>query len=206
MNVYVETNFILELAFVQQQHESCGRILGLCEDRRAALVVPVFCVAESYETLIRRGKKRKQISEDLDRELAQLGRSKPYEDEIGALRNMMGLLVRSSEEADRRLPEVLKRMLKVAEVIPLDADVISEAASCRERHNLEQQDAVVCASVLHHLASAGGREGCFINRDRAGFDDPDIQESLANKGCKLLFGFDQGHSYIERRVNAALGG
>lgn len=164
MNVYVETNFILELAFVQQQHESCGRILGLCEDRRAALVVPVFCVAESYETLIRRGKKRKQISEDLDRELAQLGRSKPYEDEIGALRNMMGLLVRSSEEADRRLPEVLKRMLKVAEVIPLDADVISEAASCRERHNLEQQDAVVCVGIAS--SRVGRREGRLLHQPR----------------------------------------
>ena len=54
MNVYVETNFILELAFVQDEHESCDRILALCEAQRATLVLPTFCLAESYETLIRR--------------------------------------------------------------------------------------------------------------------------------------------------------
>jgi hypothetical protein len=51
MNIYVETNFVLELAFVQEQVESCGAILGLCEAGRATLVLPAFCIAESYEAL-----------------------------------------------------------------------------------------------------------------------------------------------------------
>lgn len=61
MNIYVETNFVLELAFVQEEYESCEQIIGLCEAGSATIVLPAFCIAESYEKLIRRAKRRKQI-------------------------------------------------------------------------------------------------------------------------------------------------
>jgi hypothetical protein len=51
MNIYVETNFVLELAFVQEQHESCEQIIGLCEAGNATAVLPAFCISESYETI-----------------------------------------------------------------------------------------------------------------------------------------------------------
>lgn len=57
----------------------------------------------------------------------------------------------------------------------------------RVTYKFKPQDSIVYSSVLHHLASAGGVESCFINRNRRDFDDPDIEESLANQGCKMLF-------------------
>lgn len=39
MNIYVESNFVLELALVQEQHASCEEIVGLSEARRATLVM-----------------------------------------------------------------------------------------------------------------------------------------------------------------------
>ena len=65
MNIYVETNFVLELAFVQEQHESCEQIVSLCEAGSATIVLPAFCIAESYETLLRRANLRAQIANDL---------------------------------------------------------------------------------------------------------------------------------------------
>jgi predicted nucleic acid-binding protein len=206
MNVYVETNFILELALVQEQHERCERLIELCESRRATLVLPSFCIAESYETLVRRAKRRTQMANDLAVELRQLGRSKPYKDEIDALENIVGLLVRSIEEEDRRLIGVLERVSRIADVIPLGADMISRAAAYRAANKLSPQDSIVCSSVLHHLTSANAGESCFINRNRRDFDDPDIEESLAKQGCKMLFSFTSGCNYIEHRVNTALGG
>lgn len=40
MNIYVETNFILELVFVQEQYQSCEEIITLCEAGRAKLILP----------------------------------------------------------------------------------------------------------------------------------------------------------------------
>ena len=42
MNVYVESNFVLELALAQEQFESCEGILSLCEAGNVRLVVPAY--------------------------------------------------------------------------------------------------------------------------------------------------------------------
>jgi predicted nucleic acid-binding protein len=206
MNIYVETNFVLELASMQEQHESCEKIIGLCEAGSATLVLPAFCIAESYETLIRRVNRRTQIANALAGELRQLSRSKPYKDEIDAFQSITGLLARSSQEEDQRLIAVLERVLKIADIIPLEAGIVLNATQYRVTYKFEPQDSIVYSSVLHHLASAGGIESCFINRNRRDFDDPDIEESLANQGCKMLFSFTNGCNYIQHCINTALGG
>jgi predicted nucleic acid-binding protein len=199
MNIYVETNFVLELAFVQDEHESCERILESCEAGQAMLALPAFCLAESYETLIRRRKKRRRIRDDLDTELRELGRSGPYKQEIGAFRSVVGLLARSEEEEERRLIDVLERVSRIAKLIPLEADVLSGVTPCRAKYSLTPQDSIVYLSVLRHLTSEGGRDSCFVNRNRKDFDDPDIEESLANRGCKMLFSFTRALHYLEYR-------
>jgi hypothetical protein len=42
---YVESNFILELAFRQEDHQSCESLLQLAEVGSIQLVLPAFCVA-----------------------------------------------------------------------------------------------------------------------------------------------------------------
>jgi predicted nucleic acid-binding protein len=132
MNIYVETNFVLELALLQEQHEGCEKIIALCEAGRATLVLPAFCIGESYETLIRRARRRTQIANDLAGELRQLSRSKPYKDEIEAFQSITGLLARSSQEEDQRLIAVLERILNIADIIPLEATIVLNAAQYRQ--------------------------------------------------------------------------
>ena len=144
------------------------------------------------------------MASDLASELRQLGRSKPYKDEIDAFESITGLLVRSIEEEDRRLMSVLERISRIASFIPLEADIILQAAAYRTANGLSPQDSIVCSSVLHHLASAGPGNGCFINKDRGDFDDPDIEENLESRGCKMLFSFTDGCNYVAHQVNAEL--
>ena len=48
MIVYVESNFILELAYLQEDHENCGRILKLAEAGKIQLILPAFAIAEPF--------------------------------------------------------------------------------------------------------------------------------------------------------------
>ena len=52
MNVYVESNFVLELALLQEQFASCEKMLGLCRSGDIPLVIPAYSLAEPYETLV----------------------------------------------------------------------------------------------------------------------------------------------------------
>jgi predicted nucleic acid-binding protein len=201
MNIYVETNFILELVFVQEQHQSCEEIITLCEAGRAKLILPAFCIAEAYEALIRRANRRKQMANDLAGELRQLSRSAPYRGDTEALQSLVSLLTRSSQEEDERLTATLERILRVADIIPLATDVVLSAKAHRATYKLEAQDSIVYSAVLYHLKSAGAEESCFLNRNSRDFDDPDIEESLSAQGCKTLFSFVNGFQYIRHRVS-----
>jgi hypothetical protein len=58
VNIYVETNFVLELVFEQEQFKSCEEILLLSEQKLATLIIPAYSLAEPHEKLIRQARNR----------------------------------------------------------------------------------------------------------------------------------------------------
>lgn len=194
MNVYVESNFVLELALLQEQHESCRQIVDLADEGDIHLVIPAYSLVEPYETLIRFSKKRQTITDEVNAELRQLGRSAPYEEQTAAFQDLTALFIRSQEEERNRLRNTLEQLLAVAQLIPLTTTVINN--SLQQQQDFSPQDAVVYASVLEHLANADGDDHVFLNRNRKDFDDPDVEDRLEEMGCKILFQFDAGIGYI----------
>jgi len=72
MIVYVETNFILELAFEQDQHQEANEILKLAESGKIDLVFPGFSISESLSKVTRRSRERDEFHKSLVRELQKL--------------------------------------------------------------------------------------------------------------------------------------
>lgn len=205
MDVYVESNFVVELALLQEQYESCERIVDLCESSKARLILPAYSLVEPYETLARYAKKRTKLSNDLASEVKQLSRSKPYKEDIEDILKITGFLVRSQEEETERLKNALVRLLRIAEVIPLTSEILSSAMTYQIDHGLSPQDSIVYASVLGHLSAASSKSKCFLNRNSRDFDDPDIVDTLSKFGCKMLFRFDNGHGYITSQIRLESG-
>jgi len=196
ISVYIETNFILELAFSQEQAESCLQLLEITEQGKSRLIIPAFSIGECFETLVRRSKQRKQLAETVSTELKQLSRSLSYRSEVTALDSITRLLISSSEDDKRRLDETLARLLSTCEIIPLSKEVVMNAMSYRELFGFGYQDSLVYSSIMHHLEQGTEVASCFLNRNSKDFDDPDIIEMLESKNCKLLFNFDKGRDYV----------
>ena len=126
MNVYVESNFILEYALVQEQYESCNQIITLAESGQVRLVVPAFSIAETSETLDRRGKERVELSNAVKRQLKLLARTQEYREQALALTgNLDTLFTGSSEVEIARLRRALNRILSIGTVAPLTGDVFT---------------------------------------------------------------------------------
>jgi len=202
MDVYVESNFVLELAFSQEQHESCNRIIELSENGKTQLILPAYSIVEPYETMLRHAKKRTEVSIDLAAQVKQLSRSKPYQDEIDALQKVTGLLVRSLDEEKESFRNTVNKLLAVSQIIPLDAKTFVNAGKYQTDNALSFQDSIVYASVLSHLSTSTSTAKCFLNRNSKDFDDPDIEETLNSHGCKMLFSFEQGYRYISSQLRA----
>jgi len=202
MNVYVETNFVLELALLQEQHQSCEDILSLCEAGTAQLVIPAYCLAEPYETLIRRRKDRKRLKTELDRELGQLARTSTYTQQISTGENVLGLLIRSADEEMKRLVDTCARLRRIAESICLGSEILESSAHFQSTHDLSPQDAIVYASVLCHLVRSSPTSSCFLNKNSRDFDDPDLVETLKRHNCKMLPRFDHGYQFLRSKMGS----
>jgi predicted nucleic acid-binding protein len=201
VNVYVETNFALELAFQQEQFESCEQILQLCEAERVQLVIPAYSLSEPHEKLNRQAKIRRDLQQGLDAELRQLSRTASYTSRISNIQDIANLLVQSNEEERQRFVQYRERLLQSAEVIALTVNILIEAARCEAPYDLKPQDALVYASVITHLRQHQPQIACFLNRNTKDFDNPDIVDELNRFNCRMIPRFDHGYGFIRSQLS-----
>ncbi len=197
MNVYVESNFVLELAFEQEQHQFCQEVLELCDEKKVNLILPAYCLAEPLEKIVRQARDRSDLQKSLNTVLLQLSRTSSYASRLNSIQDIESLLVQSNEEEKQRFARLRDRLVNVAEIIPLTLDTIREAAMCEATYDLTPQDAIVFASVITHLRQNGSSPSCFLNRNSKDFDNPDIVTELSKSGCKMIPRFDNGVAYIQ---------
>jgi predicted nucleic acid-binding protein len=200
MIVYVESNFVLELAFLQEEYESCLELLGLAESQDIHLVLPAFSIGEPYEVWVRRSKQRRELRDQLSTAIRELSRSRPYQASSHEFQELTNLLLRSGEEEKRRLDEALDRILRMAEVIPIGLNTIRAAITLQKSRSLSPQDSIVYASILAHLAEAPEDLRCFITKNSKDFVNPDIENELGAHTCRLLTKFGDGLGYIRSRL------
>ena len=200
MNIYVETNFVLELVLQQEQAPSCENILLLCEASHLQLVVPAYSMAEPHEKLIRQANSRRELQQTIDIELRQLARTTPYNARIGSIEDINRLLIRSNEEEQQRFVQYRDRLLKNAGIIELTTDILLDAATYEEPLDLRPQDAIIYASVISHLRREQPPIACFLNRNTKDFDNPDIVDELSKYNCRMIPRFDDGYGFIKSRA------
>lgn len=196
MIVYIESNFILELAFLREEHENCQTLLDFAEAHILSLVMPAFSIGEPYEVWVRRSKQRRDLHTRLNNEIQELARSKPYKEVQQEFQKLTDLLLRSGEEEKRRLDMTLDAVLKTAEVIPININTIQAAITSQKTLDLSPQDSIVYASIIEHLRGAStGDTRCFVTKNSKDFVNPDIVNELALYSCKLLVRFKAGLDY-----------
>ena len=165
MIVYIESNFVLELALLQEEHRSCDSIVSLAESLAIDLAIPAFNLFEPYEVWRRRTGERTELYERLTLEMGQLARTESYAETVEDLGDPASILVRSGNEDKRRLDMTLGRILDCAAVIPLQGETLRDAIRFQGSLGLSPQDSVVYASVIAHLSAASPGPKCFLNRD-----------------------------------------
>jgi len=165
------------------------------------LVAPAFSFVEPYSTLQRRATSRDQLTQQLVRELREIGRTVTFSQDA-ATSVLPTLLIQSTQQAESRLEAVTKRLLGAVAVLPLDHETIAAAAVLRGSYALSRPDAIVLASVLRD-PQLGVAPSCFLNRNTRDFDDPAIVAEFTRRRCRMIGRFDRGLQYIQSALAAA---
>jgi hypothetical protein len=200
VNIYVETNFVLELTFEQEQWVSCEKILQLCEADQAKLIIPAYSLAEPHDRLYRQAKRRKELQRSLNNELQKLSRTASYKSRIESIKDLESLLVQGNEEEQNRFIQYRNRFFNSGEIVALTTEILIKAATYENDYDLPPQDALVYASVIAHLQNSQPLQSCFLNRNSKDFNIPDIKEELNILNCKPIFQFDQGYSFLRSQL------
>ncbi|MBE0610924.1 MAG: hypothetical protein IH609_16205 [Dehalococcoidia bacterium] len=197
MRVYVESNFVLELVFSQEQVQSCESLLTLAERSEIELTIPAFSVMEPYQRIVRRKRDRDELQSKLEKERAEVARVSAYRDPAGQLEQIASFLIASSDRDRARMSEIRERILASSRVTPLDALVLQGASILAERFGLSPEDAVVLESVRTDLVRSVTADAVFLTKNSKDFRDPEISEFL---GCRVFFDFDGGLAAIQSSV------
>lgn len=197
MIVYVESNFVLELAYLQEECEQAEEIARLAESGEIKLAIPAFSGGEPYERMTRRSRERKALQDRLAIEIKELSRSSPYANIDETARELNAVLSESASDEKARLDATLLRLINLSGIIPLDNGVLRLSLDYQSKFALSPQDAIVFASVVSHLQSLEpSEEKVFVTRNKNDFVNPDIFEFLSSHNCKLLFKFTDAIGYV----------
>ncbi len=190
MEVVVESNFILELAFAQQEVSFCEKILRAAAAGEITLALPVYCLTEVFQTL---GSRRQQriateriIRQEIQQHLRETGVMAEDMRQLGNL--LQGLLVTRTETQTARLFAVTQQLAQVARLLPLTNEVLLAAQRAQQRHSLTPQDALVLASLLEDNAAVDA-EKLFVSRNESDFSKPELLAELREQNCGYLGSF-----------------
>ena len=204
MIVYAESNFIVELAFLRSECESCEELVALAEAGDIQLILPAFCGGEVYESMVRRSRDRKSLYDQLEREIQELSRSKPYSNIDETAGALIAVLSRSASEEKGRLDDALLRLIGISRLIPLTSDVLGLSVTYQGQFGLSPQDAIVFASIVSNLLPQNREDQkLFVTQNKGDFLNPAIANLLAANSCKLLFRFEDAVGYIRSILRSA---
>lgn len=197
MIVYVESNFVLELAFLQEQSEQAEEVAKLAESGDIQLVIPAYSCAEPYGRMFRRSTERKALLDRLTKEIKELSRSSPYTKIDDTARELTAILSESASDEKVRLDSVALRLVTLSRMIPLSSDVLQISIGYQDKFALDPQDAIVFASITNDLQTLEpSSEKLFVTRDND-FLNPDVSDHLSSHNCKLFISFMKALDYIK---------
>jgi predicted nucleic acid-binding protein len=202
LRIYVESNFLVELALGQEQAGACDSLLSLTERSEVELVIPAYAIMESLEAVVRRLATFDDVEKRLSNMLSQVGRNAALSAEADKLK---GLAARVRQSALDTHDNAVARTLSCGRVLPLDKVTLAEAQELRQQLGLRLPDAIMLASVHGDLTmSPPAVDAVFANRNAKDFDEPATRERLAKQRCKMLTNFTAALALVEARTKGSV--
>lgn len=192
MHVFVESNFLLELAFRQSEHEVCARIKRGAGAATYVLYLPQYAVAEVFEKLRplrnRRDEYRRYILEEISQHRREDASDATKMDDL--TQALTTLLEERTQQQTQQLYTIASELAQEAVTLIMSPVIIQQAYRSSQSHGLSPQDGLVYASVLAEMQRLPPQAPkLFISRNKDDFGKPSIRAELQELGCEYLASF-----------------
>jgi len=200
--VYIESNFILEMALEQEQSPSAETVLKLAESDKIELAFPSFALSEPFAAVMHRDRERSVLHQSLTMTLRQLQRSEPHKQTVLDLQPLLVILKDAVTGEFDQLHSTVARLLKVGIPIELNESTLEQAKNYQKQFSLKPQDSIIYSTVIADMQRRPLEEiKCFLSRDKEAFStNPGIRSELASYNGRYIGNFAQGLSFIQNAL------
>jgi predicted nucleic acid-binding protein len=202
MIVYVESNFVLEMAREQEQAASAKKILELAEDGKIELAFPGFALSEPFSTVIRNRNERNELYNSLVTTLKQLQRSEPHKQIMVDLEPVLVVLDDAIKRDLDSLYSTIERMLSIGRLLETDVSSFRQAVIYQKELGLSELDSIIYSTIITDLGRRPYDEvKRFLSRDKQAFaTNRGIKSKLRSHRCSYIGNFTQGLDFIEHAL------
>jgi predicted nucleic acid-binding protein len=198
VRVYIESNFLLEIALQQEQAAAAARLLDWAEAGRIGMALPVVSLCEPFSLLAYRARHREMLKQSLDRETRELQRESPRRELAGAMDAWAQQLIQVGRQHADALNSVVERLLRTADLLPLTPETFDRAMRLQVEHDLSIRDAMTLAMILAACEAAPSEAGCFVSRDAK--DLAGASGQLLPPTVRFVASFEGALGYVEQHV------
>jgi predicted nucleic acid-binding protein len=199
--VYIESNFVLEIALEQEQSSAAHAILSLAENCLIALAYPSFVLSEPFEAIMRARRERNTTQKSLEKVLNDLRRSEPYKQIVLDLMPAINVLAYAHVRQINLLYATFGQLARVGRCIHIDEATFGEASMYQSSLGFSPQDGIIYSAMLADLKKQPEQETkCFLSRDRKAFGNDDyrsIRAELETYNCRYISSFTQALDFIQ---------
>lgn len=199
MVLYIESNFVLELVFDQEERTFAEQILGFVEQGGASLRLPAFTLIEPFYRVTSQVKRRSELRRLLEQERKHLARV--TDETLRSVKASVTQSIRALDEANltdyERLYVTLDRTLACAQVLAITRSTYLRARRYQDEYDLEYPDAVIAASVIEDLERHQDL-AAFVCRDAA-LTDSMVRAEFERRHCVLLTNFERAAHFVTGR-------
>lgn len=206
MIVYIESNFVLEIALEQEQSQAADSILSFAERGEIKLLYPSFILSEPFEALMRERRERNALHASRVRSLSNLRRSEPHKQIMLDLEPVVNILKDAHVRQIDLLHSAFERLLEAGECVDVDVTSFRNALTYQKSLYLSPQDSIIYATMIADLKKQPEKEQkCFLSRDKKAFDNDDdrsIKSELEIYNCRYIGNLMQGLAFIQHILKA----
>ena len=184
MIVYVESNFVLELALGRADAHSVRQLIEFSEGGTIELAIPTFSVVEPFLTLRKIDRDREQLLSRLSETLRESSRSELHREGVQAVSGLVSQLGGMEKREREALGATIRQVLAASRQLPISQGTISLSQQLQQDLGLDPPDSMVFASVLEDLGSSSGeRRSVYVSQNFKDFGDPEVSRRLEELGC-----------------------
>lgn len=201
MIVYVESNFVLEIAYEQEEARYAKEILTLASNGVIKLAFSSFILSEPFESVLRRQSERNVALNSLEKTLRELQRSEPHKEIMLDIDPVINTIKGATAREFDLLYLAFEDLLAHGSCIVVDATMIRECRRYQLNFGLSEKDSIIYSSIIADLKAKTTEENkCFLSRDSEAFNNSSVKSELSLYKCRYIKTFRDGLQFIKSKI------